>query len=65
MTGYTKPPVFNAVQAMKRIDEQESRIRQLEDEKHRLEMRLIELKADRTNLEIKCRILEERLQSIG
>lgn len=47
MKEYKKPDVFNAVQAMKRIDE--------------LEAQVEELKKDRTNLEIKCRILEERL----
>ena len=47
MKDYTKPVVFNVIEAMKRIDD--------------LEAQIEELKKDRTNLEIKCRILEERL----
>jgi len=47
MSEYTKPVVFNVVQALKRIDE--------------LEAENDQLRKDRTNLEIKCRILEEKL----
>lgn len=49
-----KPTVFNYTEhqkALKRIEE--------------LEHEVEELRKQRTNLEIKCRILEERLKSIG
>ena len=49
-----KPTVFNYAEhekALKRIEE--------------LEREVEELRKQRTNLEIKCRILEERLKSIG
>lgn len=46
-TRPTKPVCFNAVRAM-------IRIRELETENE-------QLKKDKTNLEIRCRILEERI----
>lgn len=47
MSEYKKPVCFNAVQAMRNIEALEAEIERLKKEK--------------TNLEIKCRILEERL----
>lgn len=51
MSEYKKPVCFNAVQAMMDIEELEAEIERLKKEK--------------TNLEIKCRILEERLNGKG
>ena len=56
--GRSKPVVFNAIRAIDRIEA-------LEAENKRLQEEVEQLRKDRTNLEIKCRILEERLQSIG
>lgn len=56
--GRSKPVVFNAIRAIDRIEE-------LEAENKRLQEEVEQLRKDRTNLEIKCRILEERLQTIG
>ncbi|MBR2707352.1 MAG: hypothetical protein IKE74_09000 [Mogibacterium sp.] len=47
MSTNKKPVCFNAVQAMMKIDSLEAEVERLKKEK--------------TNLEIKCRILEERL----
>ena len=52
--GRSKPIVFNAIRAIDRIEE-------LEAENKRLQEEVEQLRKDRTNLEIKCRILEERL----
>lgn len=54
----SKPVTFNAIRAIDRIEE-------LEAENKRLYEEVEQLRKERTNLEIKCRILEERLQSIG
>ena len=54
--GRSKPVVFNAIRAIDRIEE-------LEAENKRLQEEVAQLRKDRTNLEIKCRILEERLKS--
>lgn len=51
MSEYKKPVCFNAVQAMRDIEA--------------LEAELERLKKEKTNLEIKCRILEERLNGKG
>ena len=51
MSEYKKPVCFNAVQAMWDIEALEAEIERLKKEK--------------TNLEIKCRILEERLNGKG
>ena len=48
MSTFVKPPVYNPVTAERRIRELEKEVEQLRKE--------------RTNLEIRCRILEERLQ---
>ena len=56
--GRSKPVVFNAIRAIDRIEA-------LEAENKRLQEEVEQLRKDRTNLEIKCRILEERLQTIG
>ena len=56
--GRSKPVVFNAIRAIDRIEE-------LEAENKRLQEEVAQLRKDRTNLEIKCRILEERLKTIG
>lgn len=56
--GRSKPVVFNAIRAIDRIEE-------LEAENKRLQEEVEQLRKDRTNLEIKCRILEERLKTIG
>lgn len=54
----SKPIVFNVLRAIDQIEE-------LEAENKRLHEEVEELRKQRTNLEIKCRILEERLQTIG
>ena len=51
MSEYKKPVCFNAVQAMSDIEALKAEIERLKKEK--------------TNLEIKCRILEERLNGKG
>lgn len=51
MSEYKKPVCFNAVQAMRDIEALKAEIEQLKKEK--------------TDLEIKCRILEERLNGKG
>lgn len=56
--GRSKPVVFNAIRAIDRIEALEHENKQLQEENEAL-------RKDRTNLEIKCRILEERLQTIG
>ena len=50
----SKPIVFNVLKAIDQIEE-------LEAENKRLQEEAEELRKQRTNLEIKCRILEERL----
>ena len=52
--GRSKPVVFNAIRAIDRIEELEAENKRLQEENEAL-------RKDRTNLEIKCRILEERL----
>ena len=47
MTDFVKPAVYNPAAAERRIQELQDEVEQL--------------KKDRTNLEIRCRILEERL----
>lgn len=56
--GRSKPVVFNAIRAIDRIEELEAENKRLQEENEAL-------RKDRTNLEIKCRILEERLKTIG
>lgn len=56
--GRSKPVVFNILKAIDQIEE-------LEAENKRLQEEVEQLRKDRTNLEIKCRILEERLKTIG
>lgn len=56
--GRSKPVVFNAIRAIDRIEALEHENKQLQEE-------VEQLRKERTNLEIKCRILEERLQNIG
>ena len=56
--GRSKPVVFNAIRAIDRIEELEHENKQLQEE-------VEQLRKDRTNLEIKCRILEERVKTIG
>jgi hypothetical protein len=51
MSEYKKPVCFNAVQAMRDIEALKAEIERLKNGK--------------TNLEIKCRILEERLNGKG
>ena len=51
MSEYKKPVCFNAVQAMRDIEALEAEIERL--------------RKDKANLEIKCRILEERLNGKG
>ena len=51
MSTNKKPVCFNAIQAMRDIEALEAEIERLKKEK--------------TNLEIKCRILEERLNGKG
>jgi len=56
MSEFTKPVVFNAVRAMEEIAQLKAEVAQ--------QKKLIEqLTKDRTNLEIRCRILEERLSN--
>lgn len=52
--GRSKPVVFNVLKAIDQIEA-------LEAENKRLQEEVEELRKQRTNLEIKCRILEERL----
>ena len=52
--GRSKPVVFNAIRAIDRIEALEHENKQLYEE-------VEQLRKERTNLEIKCRILEERL----
>ena len=56
--GRSKPVVFNAIRAIDHIEA-------LEAENKRLQEEVEQLRKERTNLEIKCRILEERLKTIG
>lgn len=56
--GRSKPVVFNAIRAIDRIEELEAENKRLQEENEAL-------RKERTNLEIKCRILEERLKTIG
>lgn len=56
--GRSKPVVFNAIRAIDRIEALEHENKQLQEE-------VEQLRKERTNLEIKCRILEERLKTIG
>ena len=56
--GRSKPVVFNAIRAIDRIEALERENKQLYEE-------VEQLRKERTNLEIKCRILEERLKTIG
>ena len=58
MAARSKPVVFNVLKAIDQIEE-------LEAENKRLQEEVEQLRKDRTNLEIKCRILEERLKTIG
>ena len=58
MAARSKPVVFNILKAIDQIEELEAENKRLQEENEAL-------RKDRTNLEIKCRILEERLQSIG
>lgn len=51
MSEYKNPVCFNAVQAMMKIDSLKAEIERL--------------KKGKTNLEIKCRILEEQLNGKG
>lgn len=51
MSEYKKPVCFNAVQAMRDIEALKAEIERMKKEK--------------TNLEIKCRIMEERLNGKG
>ena len=51
MSEYKKPVCFNAVQTMRDIEALKAEIERLKKEK--------------TNLEIKCRIMEERLNGKG
>lgn len=52
--SYTKPPVLNAIRAMEEITN-------LKLEVADLKQMVDQLTKERTNLEIRCRILEERL----
>lgn len=54
MGKFVKPPVYNPVKA-------EERISALSQEVEELRSEVDKLKKDKTNLEIRCRILEERL----
>lgn len=54
--GRSKPVVFNAIRAIDRIEALEHENKQLQEE-------VEQLRKERTNLEIKCRILEERLKN--
>ena len=58
MAARSKPVVFNILKAIDQIEELEAENKRLQEENEAL-------RKDRTNLEIKCRILEERLQTIG
>ena len=58
MAARSKPIVCNVLKAIDQIEE-------LEAENKRLQEEVEQLRKQRTNLEIKCRILEERLQVIG
>ena len=54
MAERSKPVVFNILKAIDQIEELEAENKRLQEENEAL-------RKDRTNLEIKCRILEERL----
>ena len=56
--GRSKPVVFNVLKAIDQIEELEAENKRLQEENEAL-------RKDRTNIEIKCRILEERLKTIG
>ena len=58
MAARSKPVVFNILTAIDQIEELEAENKRLQEENEAL-------RKDRTNLEIKCRILEERLKTIG
>lgn len=58
MAARSKPVVFNVIKAMEQVED-------LEAENKRLQAENEALRKERTNLEIKCRILEERLKTIG
>ena len=58
MAARSKPVVFNILKAIDQIEELEAENKRLQEENEAL-------RKDRTNLEIKCRILEERLKIIG
>ena len=58
MSKYTKPTVFNAIKAMERIDELTAENEKLREEVERLQK-------ERTNLEIRCRILEADRQTVA
>jgi cell division protein FtsB len=58
LAARSKPVVFNVIKAMEQVEN-------LEAENKRLQAENEALRKERTNLEIKCRILEERLKTIG
>ena len=58
MAARSKPVVFNILRAIDQIEELEAENKRLQEENEAL-------RKQRTNLEIKCRILEERLQTVG
>lgn len=58
MSKYKKPVCFNAIRAMTAIEEQDGRIEALVVKVRTLEAENEQLRKDKANLEIRCRILE-------